>query len=65
MDAVIIDEVGSDPREAGSGTLFWFTRIVLALGNLSAIDHLMLSGIDGGSVSVVAIHVLDMALFCF
>lgn len=32
MDAVVIDEVGSGPREADSGTFFWFTRIVLALG---------------------------------
>lgn len=32
MDAVIIDEVGSDHCEAGSGTLFRFTRMVLALG---------------------------------
>lgn len=35
------------------------------LENLSVVDHLMLSGIDGGSVSVVEINVLDTVLFCF
>lgn len=65
MDAVVIDEAGSDPREAALALYFGSPEESWPLENLSAIDHLMLSGIDGGSVSVVEIHVLDTVLFCF